>query len=208
MGALRARGLAASGAAVAAFRGINEVLWEAYRQGRISQARLKRERFRRLLRVLGRDGGDATALDRDFLRRLSKRGDRLPFCRETLRRLRPHYRLAVVTNGIDPVQRARIRAAGLAPFFEAVFTSEAVGYAKPDPRILHAALDAMELRPEAALYVGDDPRVDGDAARRAGVTFLWVRGRDAFPAGATRPRHVAATLREAADLLTRGRAIL
>ena len=74
----------------------------------------------------------------------------------------------MVTNGIDRVQRARLAASGLAPLFDVVVTSQSCGYAKPDPRILHAALEAMQTQPRHAVYVGDDPATDGAAARAAG----------------------------------------
>lgn len=90
--------------------------------------------------------------------------------------LRRRYRLGVVTNGIDRVQRARLAASGLAPLFDVVVTSQSCGFAKPDPRILHTALDAMQTRPRHAVYVGDDPATDGAAARAAGVPFVWVEG--------------------------------
>ncbi len=79
-----------------------------------------------------------------------------------------------MTNGIDRVQRSRLRAAGLDCFFEVVVTSAGCGYAKPDPRILHVALRALGLPARQALYVGDDPEVDGAAAAAAGVSFCWI----------------------------------
>jgi putative hydrolase of the HAD superfamily len=84
----------------------------------------------------------------------------------------------VVTNGIDRVQRARLAASGLAPLFEVIVTSQSCGFAKPDPRILHVALDALRVPPRQAAYVGDDPATDGAAAAAAGVRFVWMdRGR-------------------------------
>jgi HAD superfamily hydrolase (TIGR01549 family) len=109
-----------------------------------------------------------------YLDRLSRRGDRLPGCRAALRELRRDYRLGVVTNGIDRVQRSRLRASRLDSFFDVVVTSESCGHAKPDPRILLVALDALGLRPRDALYVGDDPATDGAAAAAAGMRFCWM----------------------------------
>jgi len=106
------------------------------------------------------------------------------------------YRLGVVTNGIDRVQRSRLAVAGLAPFFEVVVTSAGSGYTKPDPRILHVALDEMGVSPRHALYVGDDPAIDGAAARAAGVGFCWMDpGRRR---GGPRPRFRVRSLRELA----------
>jgi len=116
-----------------------------------------------------------------------------------LRALGRRYRLGVVTNGIDRVQRSRLAASGLAPLFETVVTSQGCGYAKPDPRILHVALDALQLAPSQAVYVGDDPAVDGAAARAAGVPFVWMDRGD--PVRGIRPRRRVRCLLELADLL-------
>ena len=107
----------------------------------------------------------------------------------------------MVTNGIDRVQHARLRAAGLGPFFEAVVTSEGCGFAKPDPRIVQAALDALGVEAAEAVYVGDDVAVDGEAAARAGTTFVWVDRGDALPRGLRRPRRRIAHLGELHPLL-------
>ncbi|WP_370301615.1 HAD family hydrolase [Pseudooceanicola sp.] len=45
---------------------------------------------------------------------------------------------------------------------------------KPDPYMLHHALDAAGIAPEAAIFLGDNPDTDGRAARRAGVPFLQI----------------------------------
>jgi putative hydrolase of the HAD superfamily len=93
-----------------------------------------------------------------------------------LRALGARYALGVVTNGIDSVQRSRLRHSGLEGHFEVVVTSEGCGFTKPDPRILKVALQSLGLRPGEAVYVGDDLEVDGGAARRASVPFVWLSG--------------------------------
>jgi len=105
----------------------------------------------------------------------------------------------VVTNGIDRVQRSRLAASGLAPLFETVVTSQSCGFAKPDPRILHVALDAMGVSPRHALYVGDDPATDGAAARAAGVRFVWMDHGKQTPG--RRPARRVESLRELVGLL-------
>ncbi len=185
---------------MAAYQRINHDLWAAFRHGDISQRALAGERFRRLLREVGGDPRRAARLGETYLDHLSARGDRLPGCRPVLRRLRKRYRLGVVTNGIDRVQRSRLAASGLAPLFDAVVTSQSCGFAKPDPRILKVALDAMGVRARDALYVGDDPATDGGAARAAGVRFVWMdRGRGS---GGRRPARRVESLRELGDLLS------
>ena len=119
-----------------------------------------------------------------------------------LRQLGKRYRLGVVTNGIDRVQRSRLAASGLAPLFDTNVTSQSCGFAKPDPRILHVALDAMGVSPRHAVYVGDDPATDGAAARAANVRFVWMdRGQ---PPRGRRPARRVESLRELAELLADG----
>lgn len=116
-------------------------------------------------------------------------------------RLRRRYLLGVVTNGYDRVQRSRLGAARLLPYFQVVVTSEACGFAKPDPRILGVALEALGLRPSQALYVGDDPRTDAGAASAAGVPFLWMDRGASVPRGVRRPRRRVASLAELPEAL-------
>jgi HAD superfamily hydrolase (TIGR01549 family) len=187
-------GLSYSARVHAAYRRINDELWAAFRRGEVSQPALARERFRRLLVEVGAHPRRARRLGETYLDQLSQRGDRLPGCRSVLQKLHRSYRLGVVTNGIDRVQRSRLAVSGLAPFFEVVVTSQGCGFAKPDPRILHVALDALGVTPRRALYVGDDPATDGGAARAAGVHFCWMDG--GRPTAGRRPRRRVENLAE------------
>ncbi len=78
------------------------------------------------------------------------------------------YRLAVLSNwSVDlPTLLSQL---GLRPYLEAVFTSEALGYTKPDPAAFLAALERMDLAPGETAYVGDLYDVDVVGARRAGL---------------------------------------
>ena len=199
--ALAGLGLPTSARVLATYRTINDSLWAAYRRGEIAQDVLEVERFRRLLEALEAREDRAPRLARDFLAHLSSRGDRLPGCRRVLAALRRRFSLGVVTNGIDRVQHARLRAAGLRPYFDVVVTSQGCGFTKPDPRILQTALDALGVEAAASVYVGDDVAVDGGAAARAGIAFVWVDRGDVLPEGVRRPRRRVTHLGELPSLL-------
>jgi putative hydrolase of the HAD superfamily len=149
-------------------------MWAAYQRGEIDPPSLARERFCRLLGEMGRNAAQGGVLGTAYLDALAARGDLVRGAREALLAVSRRARVGAVTNGIDKVQRERLRAANLARRFEVVVTSEACGYVKPDPRILGEALRALGAEAEEAVYVGDDARVDGGAARAAGVEFWWI----------------------------------
>jgi putative hydrolase of the HAD superfamily len=93
---------------------------------------------------------------------------------ESLQRLRAAgLRLGVVSNSDGRVEQA-LEAAGLRGYFDVVIDSALVGVEKPDPRIFHAALDALGVSPEEALYVGDLYEVDIIGARAAGMQAVLL----------------------------------
>lgn len=68
-------------------------------------------------------------------------------------------RMALVTDnwGTSETIRRMHDLIGLEGFFDAVIVSEELGCRKPDPRMYHAARDALDLRSEECLFVDDDP---------------------------------------------------
>jgi len=183
------------------FRRINDAVWERYRQGLISQPSLARERFRQLLIHLGSDPREAEALGLSYLDHLASRGELLPGCRRVLVSLGRRYRLGIVTNGIDRVQRSRLRVSGLERHFSVIVTSQGCGFAKPDPRIFRTALSVLGLGPRQVLYVGDDAVVDRAAAVGAGIPFVWIDRGVPLARGVRRPRRRVASLVELARTL-------
>jgi len=156
------------------YRTINGEMWRAYQRGEIDPGTLSRERFCRLLGTMGRDAAEGGAMGAAYIDALSHRGDVLRGARSTLAAVARQARIAAVTNGIDRIQRARLAAAGIAHRFEVVVTSEGCGFAKPDPRIIHEALDRLGVSAGETAYVGDDAVADGGATRAAGVRFWWI----------------------------------
>ncbi|MDP9296782.1 MAG: HAD hydrolase-like protein [Actinomycetota bacterium] len=57
---------------------------------------------------------------------------------------------------------------------EAILDSEVVRVPKPDPRIFHMALDALDSVPEAALHVGDSVYFDVNGAKAVGIEAVHV----------------------------------
>ena len=82
-------------------------------------------------------------------------------------------RLGVVSD-FDYRLTDLFEALGIAELFDVTVLPGDVGATKPDPRPFEAALRALEVSPEQAVYVGDDPTRDFEGARRAGLATFDV----------------------------------
>lgn len=178
----RAVGVRLGSRAVAVYREVNAHVWGEYRAGRLTSKELRVLRFHLWLLKMDRDPVHAKKLAPLYLEVFSSRGDLIAGASAAVRSIsRLGYRMGVVTNGIDRVQRRRLRASELMDSFPVVVTSERAGFTKPDPRIMEIALKRMRVRPDEAVYVGDDPQVDGLAANRAAVPFVWFNPKRSAP---------------------------
>ena len=78
-----------------------------------------------------------------------------------------------ISNGF-----ADLEAIGLDHHFHVSLAAHRFGCAKPDPRIFHAACEALECQPEQVLFVGDDLLLDVKAAQRVGMQGVWMKRRE------------------------------
>jgi putative hydrolase of the HAD superfamily len=84
------------------------------------------------------------------------------------------YRLGVISNGQSHEQRRKLVNTGIEGRFEWIFVSEECGWAKPSREIFEHACVATGESPANVVYVGDSYDFDACAARRAGLTGVWL----------------------------------
>ena len=82
-------------------------------------------------------------------------------------------RLVLITNGLQETHIERIALLGLGEHFDHTLISDAVGMAKPDPRIFHHALQLAGCAPHEAAMVGDNPVNDIAGAQAVGIPAFW-----------------------------------
>lgn len=91
-----------------------------------------------------------------------------PGAHETLAALRAAGRRVAVASNFDQRLPRLLAGLGLERLLEAILLPAELGAAKPDPAFFAAAAARLEVPPERAVYVGDDPAQDLAPARRAG----------------------------------------
>lgn len=156
------------------YHGINKGLWEALERGEIDQDGIKIERFRQLLLEL-----DATvepeSMAKFYMEALGKGTDLLEGALELIKALSANYPIAIVTNGIEVIQTARIKHSLIAPYIQHIIISEAVGYSKPDPRIFEHAMTLIGVTDKSkVIIIGDSLTSDIKGGNDFGIDTLWV----------------------------------
>ena len=119
-----------------------------------------------------------------------------PDVQPMLSMLRRDHVLVSVTNG-----NAEVDETPLSGYFHRNLTAAEVGAAKPDPALFLAAMSHFGASPSQTLHVGDDPWLDVEAARVAGLQGVWVNRRGAsWPAELPPPSLTVTDLEELAAL--------
>lgn len=123
-----------------------------------------------------------------------------PGAAETLATLRDWgLRIGLISNTVWPgeLHMEDLDQIGVLPYLEHLIFSGDLGFWKPQPQVFQHALDALGVRAEEALFVGDSPREDILGAQGIGMRAVWVESAE-FPLGDVVPDE---TIRELPDLL-------
>jgi HAD superfamily hydrolase (TIGR01509 family) len=106
--------------------------------------------------------------------RLSSNWDRIrPGTREVLTSIGDSYRIGVISNADGKIAEV-LKVCGICDCFLSITDSGIVGKEKPHPAIFEAALLAMNVAPQNALYVGDLYSVDYIGATKAGMHAILM----------------------------------
>ena len=97
-----------------------------------------------------------------------------PQVQETLDQLYSHYSMAVVSDAQSAYAVPELRAVGLLKYFDPIIVSGDYGYRKPDARLFQKALDGLQVRPEQALFLGNDLYHDIFGAQQVGMKAIFV----------------------------------
>lgn len=154
---------------------INRALWEALERGETTQAKLKIERFAQLVAHYGWVEVDPQALAVDFQNKLGTHADLLPGALHLLESVHGKMKIALVSNGVSKTQRGRLAVCEFTHLLDAVIISEEIGVSKPNPAMVHKALEALGCtNPAEAVLFGDSLTADIAAARNAGIDSIWL----------------------------------
>ena len=169
--------MAAAGADAAGhyttFDKINRAMWKRVEAQELSPPEVHVVRFEQLNDKLALNA-DPQAMADAFALGMGRHGDLYPGAIEMLDAIAGSATLALVTNGLSDIQRARIDRHNLDNYFDVFTISAEVGCAKPGVEIFELTFQALGISPGAdALMVGDNLGSDIAGGNAAGIDTCW-----------------------------------
>ncbi|MFJ3594578.1 HAD family hydrolase [Streptomyces sp. NPDC090231] len=111
------------------------------------------------------------------------------------------WTVGIVTNGASDIQRAKLRATGIAALVDGVAVSGDIEVRKPDRQLFElAAKQCGADLTDGGWLVGDNPAADIGGAQQAGLRSIWLRGHP-WPVGLAAPDRTVDNVLEAIDIL-------
>lgn len=162
---------------------INREMWAAVERGDMQPTDVRVRRFERFTAEI-RVAADPEEMAAAFVWGLGAFGELYAGALDVLGTLAGQASLAMVTNGLSEVQRARIDRLGLDRFFDAVVISSEVGVTKPRADIFDIAFEHLGRPPKgAAVMIGDSLSSDMRGGAGYGIATCWYNpcGRPAGP---------------------------
>ena len=155
------------------YRTINLELWAAVERGEYTPQYVRTRRFERLVAEAGLDADPVLMAD-TFVAGLATTGELYSGAREVIDKLAGHATLAMVTNGLSEVQRARIERLAIAQYFDAIVISAEVGASKPGGAIFDIVFAELGFpAKQTALMVGDSLSSDIRGGTNYGIATCW-----------------------------------
>lgn len=96
--------------------------------------------------------------------------------RPVLDALHARFPMVLVSNFYGNVE-AVLEDFGLRHYFKSIIESAVVGVRKPDPAIFSLGVDALGLKPEEVLVIGDSYKKDILPAESLGCHVAWLKGK-------------------------------
>ena len=156
-----------------AYRAINARCWQALERGEITPVALRSRRFALLFKAAGLSA-DVERFSAAYLDALTEAAELMDGAAEALAALRGRHRFAIITNGLQTVQRGRIARSAIRDDIAALIISEEVGSAKPAAGIFDAAFAAMGgPAKREVLMIGDSLTSDIRGACDYGIDACW-----------------------------------
>lgn len=159
----------------------NELLWADYKEGKLKKSVLRWQRFHKTILEKGLEKKEiAKKMAQDYVDGLSYQNTVFPHAIDALEYLSKKYKLYVLTNGFKEIQDIKMKICKLDIYFQRVFTSEEIGFLKPQRGAFEFALNSVNAKKSESIMVGDDLKSDINGAKNFGIDQIFFNPDNIF----------------------------
>ncbi len=174
------------------YKNANRQLWADFDAGKIKKNIIEKHRFRDVIKEFHLLNITSEQLNKEYLNVLKNSAILYDGVVEFLVDIEEHVTLCIITNGIDYVQKSRIKVSGICDFFDGFFTSDKMGISKPDKRAFINPLKTLGIENfKKVLVVGDNLNTDIKGAINSGIDSCWFNIDDKENTTKITPKFVA-----------------
>ncbi len=171
---LEGEGLPTDEKVIETYSRINDDLWKMLERGEVTKDRLKVLRFERFCEHYGFEC-DGAALADSYVENLKKQTALIDGAYEVCTALFGKYKMYIITNGIEAVQKARFAGCAIKDLFVKCYISDSIGAAKPKKEFFDAvAADIEGFDKSQALIIGDSLTSDIKGGVEYGIDTCWL----------------------------------
>ncbi|MDY6970735.1 MAG: HAD family hydrolase [Thermodesulfobacteriota bacterium] len=134
-----------------------------------------------ILSDLGLDDYDEefmNKLDDQFAEGFRTTTTAMPDAKLVLTELKKEFMVAAVSNSMARSTYRDLSIVGLTNLMDGIYISSEIGKRKPHPHIFNEALSGLSIRPEQAVFVGDDLFEDIFGAKQVGMKTIFINRGD------------------------------
>ena len=162
----------------AIYQHINDELWGALPDSGMTVAEVRVKRFEETLNAVGLRGEEYGAVVNDeYMRLMVKCPGTMPDAVEVVKDLSQRYKIEIITNGIDDVQRGKLAACGIEQYVNNIFVSDKMGAMKPKREYFSKVMETLGCTKTECLVIGDNPKTDIKGAEYFGLMAIWYNWR-------------------------------
>lgn len=154
------------------FHEVNNSLWENHERGEIGKDGIFGVRWKYIFEKIGIKS-DPFLFEDDFKANINTFAEKIDGAEELLSYLSKKYEVFVISNAAEKQQVMRFEKAGLTKYLKNIFTSEAIGFSKPDKNFFDKCFSLSGYSPEEVCVIGDSLSADIAGGKACGTKTIW-----------------------------------
>lgn len=94
---------------------------------------------------------------------------------KVLKELSSKYRLYIMTNGFEEIQKRKIDFCNIGDYFQSIIVSSQLGIGKPSKEIYNYGLKVAKTNPKKSIMIGDNINNDIVGADKVGMGTIFIK---------------------------------